>query len=341
MRQARWSGDRVAWVVFLLVVLLSGCRGSTASGGPGGSTSLQSGDSGQASPTPAVTSQKSQGCGQPAVARGTTLVETLLSGGVTRSYRLHIPSGYQPDLPLPLVLNFHGHGSSGKQQETYTGFSVLADREDFFVVYPDGVLAPDGKTGWNAYGPHPTPVDDVRFTRDLLQTLETHWCIDLRRIFATGLSNGGGLTALLACRLSTQIAAFAPVSGAFYPIPGGCHPQRSVPILEIHGTGDFIVPYEGKASVGLPPIPQWLEDWARRDGCQKGPDVFLARDDITGEEWSRCTAPGLVVHYRVTGGGHTWPGSLIPVPYLGKTTHTLNATAVIWQFFAAHPLAGV
>ncbi|WP_176728796.1 extracellular catalytic domain type 1 short-chain-length polyhydroxyalkanoate depolymerase [Thermogemmatispora onikobensis] len=341
MQEARWRGTRVAWVIFLLLVLLSGCHGNNASDNLSGSGSPESNHNSQATTAPTGASQKSQGCGQPAPARGTTLVATLQSGRVTRSYRLHIPPGYQPDQPLPLVLNFHGHGSNGQQQETYTGFSSLADRANFLVVYPDGVLAPDGKTGWNAYGPHPTPVDDVRFTSDLLQTLERHWCLDLRRIFATGLSNGGGLTALLACRLSTQIAAFAPVAGAFYPLPGGCHPQRSVPLLEIHGTGDFIVPYEGMPGLGLPPIPQWLEDWARRDGCQQGPTVFLTQSDITGEAWSHCTAPGLVVHYRVAGGGHTWPGSLIPVPYLGKTTHTLSATAVIWQFFVAHPLPSI
>ncbi|MBX5451349.1 alpha/beta hydrolase family esterase [Thermogemmatispora sp.] len=339
MRQPlRGSGDGAAWawVFLLMLAILGGCRGRSAALPTGGHS--QSGGVSQATTAPAARSQRSPGCGQAAAARGTTLVETLMSGGLARSYRLHVPPDYQPDQPLPLVLNFHGHGSSGKQQEAYTGFSLLADREHFFVAYPDGVVASDGQSGWNAYGPHPTPVDDVRFTSDLLQTLQAHWCIDLRRIFATGLSNGGGLTALLACRLSTQIAAFAPVSGAFYPIPSGCHPERSVPILEIHGTGDLIVPYGGKPGLGLPPIGQWLQDWAQRDGCLQGPTVFLTEDDITGEAWFHCAAPGIVVHYRISGGGHTWPGSLIPLPYYGQTSHTLNATVVIWQFFVAHPL---
>ncbi|WP_376796002.1 alpha/beta hydrolase family esterase [Thermogemmatispora sp.] len=337
-QRSRGKSHRPVWVwMGLLLVLLSGCRMSNSSLSQSGA-SPQSTGSGQTTAQPMGPGQRSAGCGQPTTVRGTTLVGTLVSGGVTRSYRLHLPPDYQPDQPLPLVLNFHGHGSNGKQQETYTGFSSLADRERFLVAYPDGLLAPDGKTGWNAYGPHPTPVDDVHFTSDLLQTLEEHWCIDLRRIFATGLSNGGGLTALLACRLSSQIAAFAPVSGAFYPLPAGCHPQRSVPILEIHGTGDFIVPYEGKPGLGLPPIRQWLEDWAKRDACQQGPVVFLVQGEITGEEWTRCTTPGIVVHYRLTGGGHTWPGSPIPLPYYGKTIHTFNATLAIWQFFAAHPL---
>jgi polyhydroxybutyrate depolymerase len=146
------------------------------------------------------------------------------------------------------------------------------------------------------------------------------------RIYATGFSNGGGMTILLACRLASRIAAFASVSGAYPPFPGGCHPSRPVPILEIHGTADKIVPYNGTSL--LPTIPDWLAGWAVLDGCHRQPTIFYQSANITGERWTRCSGNVMLEHYRIDGGKHQWP----------KTANGLDATSTIWSFLQDYSL---
>jgi polyhydroxybutyrate depolymerase len=157
---------------------------------------------------------RSAGCGKPApTPPGSNVIETVLSGGLTRTYLLHVPSGYQADSSEAVVLNFHGHGSNAIQQERRSGMSLLADQQGFIAVYPQGVVGPDGWTGW-ATGLRGRPqVNDVLFVSDLLNHLQSVLCIDPLRIYATGFSNGGGMTNVLACTLAGRLAAFAPVSG--------------------------------------------------------------------------------------------------------------------------------
>src|SRR5947209_6321368 len=202
---------------------------------------------------------RSAGCGKPApTPPGSSVIETVLSGGLTRTYLLHVPAGYQAHSSEALVLNFHGHGSNAIQQEHRSGMSLLADQQGFIAVYPQGVVGPAGRTGW-ATGARGRPqVNDVLFVSDLLNPLQGILCIDALRIYATGFSNGGGMTNVLACTLAGRLAAFAPVSGSYPPYPGGCHPVRPVPLLELHATADRIVPYNGSARKQYPPILAWL-----------------------------------------------------------------------------------
>jgi polyhydroxybutyrate depolymerase len=111
-----------------------------------------------------------------------------------------------------------------------------------------------------------------------------------------------------------------------------------VPTLEFHGTSDPLVTYTSVPRVGLPPIPQWLQDWATRDGCTSGPTTFFKEAEVAGEQWTGCQGGAAVVHYRIAGGGHTWPGATFNIPLLGRTTHMINATMLMWQFFKVHPL---
>jgi polyhydroxybutyrate depolymerase len=275
------------------------------------------------------------GCGQPApIPPGTSASASLRSGGLNRLYRLHLPPGYLPTRSTPLVLSFHGHGSSAKNQERVTGFSALADQEGFLVVYPQGTVGPDGKTGW-ATGPAKDPtVNDVLFVSDLLTSLQQTLCIDPQRVYDTGFSNGGALAAMLACTMASRIAAYAPVSGSYFPFAGGCHPSRPAPILEVHGTGDMVVPYDGSFLLDLPPVPDWLSGWAAFDGCAKKPAVFYHQGGVTGEDWLNCRGDATVVHYRIQGGKHAWPSTLFP----SIDAPSLDATDLIWAFFLAHAL---
>ncbi len=326
----------------LLVVLLSGCRRLASSASvsvpgtsvPSATTTASITHSGIVS-TPIATT----GCGKASpVAAGSTADLTLTSGGLQRTYRLHVPTTYNLDRETPLVLDIPGHGETALQQEHYSAYSALADQQNFLVVYPQGVVGPDGKLGWATYGKNDPTVNDVLFFSDLLTAVQQQWCVDARRIYATGISNGGGMTNLLACQMAGRITAFAPVAAAIYPIPGGCHPARPVPYLEFHGTSDPLVRYTGNTVLQFLPVMQTMQDWATRDGCSSGPSTFFQQADVTGFEWTNCQGGVIVQHYRIAGGGHTWPGAIIPTP-LGATTHTISATTLGWQFFQRYQLA--
>jgi polyhydroxybutyrate depolymerase len=239
----------------------------------------------------------------PSAAPGDTTIR-LTSGGVERTALVHPPSGYDATTPSPMVIDLHGHGGNSKAAQNKHGFDAKADRNGVIMVYPQGVEQLDGRNGWStgAANRDPGTVDDLVFVGDLLDELSRLYCVDRQRTFATGHSNGGGMTGLLACALADRFVAFAPVSGAFYPAerrlgPAGCSPGRAVPILEIHGTADQVVPYGGGGE--FLPIPEWTAGWAGRNGC--------TGSAVSGERtvWTGCDAP--VEHIAVAGAEHEYP----------------------------------
>ncbi len=282
----------------------------------------------------------SSGCGKaPSITPGTSAYGSLVSGGIERTYLAHLPSGYRPTRRYPLVLSFHGHGNTAPHEERISGFSTLADRLKFIAVYPQGIVGPDIQTGWASGGPNKPRVNDVLFVSDLLTTLQHAFCIDPVRIYATGFSNGGGLTSVLACRLSGRIAAVASVSGSYFTPDGGCLPDRPVPFLEMHGTGDGTVPYAGNPNTRLIGAAQWMQSWAVRDGCARETTATLP-DGVTEFAWSHCDAGVEVVHYRIDGGVHVWPGHHLRTAQIALGDTSLNASALIWAFLAAQTLTG-
>ncbi|WP_145982631.1 MULTISPECIES: alpha/beta hydrolase family esterase [unclassified Pseudonocardia] len=270
------------------------------------------------------------GCGRPAPQQpGTTAVRTTASGGLDRSVRVHLPEDYSPDRAWPLVLVFHGRGNSGAETEGFSGLSGLPA----VVAYSDGVPGGEGKRSWQG-APYSAPgVDDVAFTGDLIDDLGADLCLDDDRTFATGKSNGGGFTEILACRLPDRIAAIAPVAGAYYRAgEPPCDPGRPVPALFVHGTGDATIPYTGDVGRGLPAIPDTVAGWARRDGCDPVPATRRIEPDVTVQRFDGCDGGARVGHVAVDGGGHTWPGA---TAYSGggTTTQTVRATDLIGAFF--------
>jgi polyhydroxybutyrate depolymerase len=255
--------------------------------------------------------------------------EQITSSGVVRHFRLHVPEDYRSDDPLPLILNFHGYGSNSKQEEALTGMSVKADREGFIVVYPDG-LDSTWYTGSGTDGQQ-----DRQFVRDLITHLESQYAIDPQRIYATGISNGGGMTDRLACYLADLIAAVAPDSGA-YNFWQDCSPSRPVPVLAFHGLDDNIVPYSG-GSPGMmePPIQDWASAWAARNGCASVPTESSLEGGVSVQNWSGCRDDADVILYTLANHGHSWPGS--PIMPRAITSQAVNATDVMWEFFMSHP----
>ncbi|MBO1332957.1 PHB depolymerase family esterase [Streptomyces sp. VRA16 Mangrove soil] len=281
--------------------------------------------------TPAA-SVRSRGCGTPTdLTPGASTARSLTVDGVRRDYLVHLPASYDPDRALPLVLSFHGHGRTSDYQERLTGMNAL----DAVVVYPQGVTGTDGKSAWEG-APYSADVDDIAFTEALIDRAEDQLCVNARRVYVSGKSNGGGFAGVVACRLADRIAASAVVSGAFYPQSGACEPARPVPVLDFHGQADTTIPYEGNPAKGLPALPDWLAGWADRDGCADRPRETRVEDNVVRQRWTHCDSGSALEHYRITDGGHVWPST---VPNEDSATPTtIDATPLIWAFFTKHPL---
>jgi polyhydroxybutyrate depolymerase len=286
---------------------------------------------------PLVSPSNASGCGKrPPFLPGMSANEELREANLERLFRLHIPSGYSSENGYPLVINFHGHGNTAAAQERMTGLSRLANQAGFIVAYPQGSIGADGRTGWNT-GPSNYPhANDLRFTADVVHQIQSQLCVNTRRIYATGFSNGGGMTNVLACKMADVFAAFALVSAGIHPVSGGCHPARPVPFLEIHGTADTTVPYGGNlVNDHEPPVQQTLATWVQLDGCATRPVLTAPQANVITERWDQCRAGVSVVHYRLHGGVHAWP---MPGAGPGIDGHSINATTVIWNFLRAYSL---
>ncbi|KAI4606121.1 hypothetical protein J4E80_010329 [Alternaria sp. BMP 0032] len=243
------------------------------------------------------------------------------SGVSPRKYRLHIPPSYDNNNPVPLILSFHGRGKNAKYQEALSQFSNASYGFEGIVAYPEGVPNSKGTQQYQGDPDSPPSISDVKFTLELLDYLQSSYCIDSTRIYATGKSNGGGFTGgVLACdaKASSRIAAFAPVSGAFYldadqqPLP--CNPSRQVPMMEFHGLEDTTIPYAGgintRGNANSTDVPTWVRDWVERDGLDVNANKtsYLCEGD-NGKKVTRYSWDDLVVHYKYENLGHDWPSS--------------------------------
>jgi polyhydroxybutyrate depolymerase len=274
----------------------------------------------------------SAGCGQAAQGAGKSTLHEISSGDRKREFLLHLPADYDGSSALPVVLAFHGHGNTAGNTEGISKLSTLPA----IVVYPDGVAnaSDNNRRSWQGAPYAASGVDDVAFTAGLLDHLQSTLCVDTARVYATGFSNGGGFTALLACRMADRIAAVAPVAGAFYPATGeNCQPVRPVPVIEFHGTSDTRIPYDGGVR-DLPAIPDWVAGWAERNGCKARAADERIGHDVTVSAWTGCAE---VRHVAIAGGGHTWPGADSDNG-VGATTQTIEAHEMIWNFLRGHQL---
>lgn len=266
---------------------------------------------------------------------------TIRSAGRRRRYLLHVPAGYDPATPVPLVIALHSYGQWPFQHNAVSHWNDLADEHGFIVVYPYGMSFP---LYWRIGGPGgrlSNPAPDIAFISDLIDRLQAEYAIDPRRIYANGHSNGGGLSYVLACALPERIAAVGMISGAY--LYRGCNSDtpRPVPAVVFHGTGDAIVPYNGGVAgfwrVRFPSVPEWVESLARHNGCALPPAPLPAQGDVRGLHYRGPEAE--VLFYTIEGGGHTWPGADGPQSRrTGYCTVFIDATREMWAFFARHRL---
>ncbi len=266
---------------------------------------------------------------------------TIVSSGEQRDYLLYVPRRYDRAKPTPLVISMHGAGGWPVQQRDLTGWNRVAEKEGFIVVYPAG-LEGRGPRIWRMDG-GAALAKDVRFLSELIDRLGASYNIDPTRIYADGLSNGGGMAFVLSCTLSDRIAAVGMVGAAQLLPWEWCPDQRPVPMITFHGTADRLARYHGGrswvTSETLPDIPTWTARWAARNRCGDDPVASEVAADVTRLEYRNCADDADVVLYTVEGGGHTWPGGQ-PMPewFVGPTTRSIDATSLMWAYFRAHPL---
>lgn len=277
---------------------------------------------------------------------------TLEVDGRTRRYLVHVPPSYDAKKPTPVVLVYHGGGSYAEITMSFTGMSAKADEAGFIALYPSGTGRLAKALTWNGGNccgyAMLNKVDDVAFTRALLDDLATAANVDAKRVFATGMSNGGIMSYLLASDLSDRIAAIAPVGG-----PMGtesCHPKRPLSVMHFHGTNDEFAPFKGgKGTKSLSgtqfySVEHSINAWVKANGCPQEPAVStfpdVAKDGT--KVTRRIYGPGRdgaqVVLFVIEGGGHTWPGQQPRVAFLGKSTRNISANDLMWEFFMKHPM---
>jgi len=282
--------------------------------------------------------------------------------GIDRTWLVHMPPQAANHQPLPMVLNFHGAGSNGKQEEHYSRMDAAADRDGFIAVYPNGTGRLANHYTWNAgtccgYAMF-HQVDDVGFVKALIDWMAARTPIDRRRVYATGISNGGMMSYRLAAQASDYIAAIAPVAASM--TTGKISAGHPMPIMAFNSVDDPILRYSGgygrqvsslfDRNLGNPGVEQGLARWREADGC---PDQAQIAPEISGKDgsrnkgitatrytWGPCRADTEIVLWKFTGSGHVWPGGIQNrlVAFLGRGTDLIDANEEMWKFFSRFAL---
>ena len=272
-----------------------------------------------------------------------TINASITHDGIQRNYILYIPELYDGSSDVPLVINFHGFGSNANQQMFYGDFRDIADTEGFLLVHPEGTTF-IGNQFWNVGFPGlSSTIDDVGFTEALIDELAASYAIDLDRVYATGMSNGGFMSFLLACQLSEKIAAVASVTGSMTQDTfNDCNAQLPTPVLQIHGTEDDVVLYNGN-TLSIP-IADVISYWVDYNNCEITPTTttFPDLDTSDGSTVEHSVYQdgdnGITTeHMKVIGGGHTWPGSILNTT---GTNQDIDASMEIWLFFSRFDING-
>lgn len=268
-----------------------------------------------------------------------------------RNFLIHIPPGYRAATPLPLVVVLHGAFSTGRQTESETGFSALADKERFLVAYPEGIGIFGLLQHWNAGHccgkAADDQIDDVGFLSEVITTVRQDLAVDPARIYMAGMSNGGMVTYRFAAERGDELAAAAVVSGAIgSSIDGGAltwrmpQPKRAVPIISIHGVADDHVPAKG----GISPLNRGnrsylsvsdaIDFWRLADNCGTSMEATSHNGTVHHLAWRDCRDGTAVESFLLEGWGHQWPAPWFTDRLeIDSPLHGFNATKLIWEFF--------
>ena len=272
----------------------------------------------------------------PSTTQPTTTSTTIVSSA--RAYSKFVPSSYSKDTSLPLVVLLHGYGATGAMQESYMKFESVAETNKFILVYPDGTIDSSGRRFWNATDAccdFFSDVDDDAYLLSILKEMESRYSIDAKRIYFVGHSNGGFMSYRMACRHPDRIAAIASLAGASFFKETDCGAKSSVSVLQVHGTKDETILYEGGQILGnsYPSAFASASQWATVNQCTKNAvsrstkldlEGNIAGDETSIKAWTNCQNSSEVELWTMENGAH--------IPTLRSTF-----AAKIWEFFAAHP----
>ncbi len=291
---------------------------------------------------------------KPALTPGKAITRSIKVGTLDRRSLVYIPRGYDASRPTPVVVVFHGGGGNPESMVAFSGLNDKADEAGFIVVYPYGTGRLPNRlltfNGGNCCGyAMDNAIDDVGFTRAMLDDLASVANVDSNRVYATGMSNGGIMAYRVASELADRFAAIAPVGG-----PMGtetCNPSRPVAVMHFHGTADANAPFNGGQGVGHPltnvrpvflSVQHSLDQWIKANGCAQPPEVVQLPDTaadgmtVTRKIWAGGKDGAEVVLIEITGGGHTWPGREPPLDRLGHSTKDISTNDLMWEFFQRH-----
>lgn len=280
-------------------------------------------------------------------------LRSVESGGLTRTYWLHVPPNLPKGKPVPLVVIYHGSGSDGERMERFTNFSKLADEHGFIAVYPDAFEENwnDGRAATSILA-QAKEVDDVAFTGAVLDAIARDHHVDPKRIYATGFSNGGIFVHLLAAKMAPRFAAIASVSGGIAePIAPAFKPANPISVFIVHGTKDPFVPFEGgnvdESDNGrIISTEQTVKKWITINGGnvkeEDGQLPDIDKTDHSQVKWARWDFPKShteLLLYTIVGAGHTWPSGpqFLPIATIGEVDRDFDGATAIWDFFQKHP----
>jgi polyhydroxybutyrate depolymerase len=295
----------------------------------------------------------------------------LTFDGLRRDYRLHVPPAATAGRPLPLVLNLHGATQNATLEEITSGMDSNADKNGYLVAYPDGTriskfLTPDpvakqAQYGWNAGKccglPVTRHINDVGFLLTVISDVAARTPVDPRRVYSTGISNGGMMAYAVASEASDHVAAISSVSGQV-ELPA-IHPTRPVPTMEFHSVDDPIATWQGVPNKNPRlrlSVMEGIEQWVRADGCNSrphdgttivgAPGTVSVGETATEVTYDGCRSGVEVDLWRFTGSGHVWPGSTLntgpPSSWIlagvGRGIVLVDANEAMWQFFRNYEL---
>jgi polyhydroxybutyrate depolymerase len=317
--------------VVLVVALLGLVACSPTSGPTTAGTSQAAAGTASTAPSPVSSSTPAA----PTPPQGSDIEGSIESGGINRTYLLHLPPASTRLEPTPLVVAFHGWPMSAARLAEVTHLATVADAHGFAVLFPQGYGNSWSVPGGLATPAHEAGIDDVAFVRQLLDSVGPTYQLASSHAVATGISNGGHLVEALACSLADDLMGIVPVAAPLRPAgPADCRPSRSISVLEIVGSDD------------LDPVAlaDTLRFWAAADKCPNGnvetalPDTVNDGTTVKITSFTGCASGTEITGYLVVGGGHAWPGGrpLGSVDEFGLTSGELDASELIWEFLSRH-----
>ena len=319
--------------ILFVGLIISSCGGGSSAESPQASSVTPAQAPTSSPPSTAITSDLI------AQAKG-TIAGKISYNYIDREFILYVPSSYDSSAKQPLVFNFHGYGSNADEQMNYGDLRSQADANGFILVHPDALDDIGGTSYWNMGGWSFSVHDDIKFIENLINLLMDKYSVDSERIYSVGMSNGGFFSFHLACNLNASFAAVASVTGSMsYDTFNDCNARKPTPVLQIHGSIDTVVPYNGIQPI-MKPVSDVMEYWKLNNGCD---DFILSTPSITPgtTSWTEtylfenCLNETQNVHLYVQGAGHIWPGSIY------ARINSPNSSQTIWDFFSKYDINGV